>query len=30
VRPGALIAPQSVAMDAKPQVQAQRAGATAS
>jgi membrane fusion protein, multidrug efflux system len=30
VRPGALLAPQNVAMDAKPQVQAQRAGATAS
>jgi multidrug efflux system membrane fusion protein len=30
VRPGALLAPQSVAMDAKVEVQAQRAGATAS
>jgi membrane fusion protein, multidrug efflux system len=30
VRPGALLAPQNVAMDAKPEVQAQRAGATAS
>lgn len=30
VRPGALLEPRSVAMDAKPEVQAQRAGATAS